>query len=858
MTALTDVFVPVRPDTKNFEPDLKRRLRAINADKEGHRVGKGFSKSLGAGMHAGIGGPLKSVAGTVLGAFAALKGIDVFKGFIADARESARLGRITAQVIKTTGGAAKISATQVGNLAQAISNKTGADDGAIQSGENLLLTFTNIRNATGKNNDIFNQATKASVDLAAAMNNGEVSASGLKSSSIQLGKALNDPIKGVTALSKVGVSFTEQQKDQIKAMVEAGDTLGAQKVILAEVNKEFGGAAAAAADPLQKLKTIAGGLGESVGTLLLPMVDKFARFLSDKAVPGIYALVGAFQEGDVTSDGFVGKMEQIGAAARGVFDFFKAEVLPRLKEFAGFLGTSVIPKLVSLAKFVGKNRDFFIPFAATIVTIIAAVKTWIAVQTALNFVLSANPIGLVVLAIAALAGGLVYAYKHSEKFRAVVDTSFKAVSASAKFMWNNVLKPTFRFVADTFLGMAGVIVHGAATAFGWVPGIGPKLKGAAREFDKFRDKVNNALDGIHDENVDISARFFNHLPKTLYGVRVGGGAGSSRGGITAAMATGGPVRGPGSGTSDDIPAMLSNNEHVWTSAEVNAAGGHGAVEAMRRSVLRGYANGGAVLTNLRDSTNKAMGRGANELANVAAKAIAKSLTFGGAFNPGLIGGLNFAKAQAGKPYIWGGVGPRGYDCSGFMSAILNVVQGRSPYSRRFSTGTFPAAGFIPGPGAFMIGSRRGFPGHMAGTINGVNVESSGSVGAHFGRGARGARDSMFTGLYHLRGYARGGRVVDGDPPFDLLDRNGQAFAGGVLAKAILGGEQLLDSGGWIPPGRSIVNNQTGRPEWVPPPGSSGATYNITINTPGLIGMTKQDLRNGLVTELEALKARRRI
>ena len=78
--------------------------------------------------------------------------------------------------------------------------KTGIDDEAIQSGENLLLTFTNIRNEAGKGNDVFNQATETMTDMSVALGQD------MKSRRRQLGKALNDPIKGITALSRVGVS----------------------------------------------------------------------------------------------------------------------------------------------------------------------------------------------------------------------------------------------------------------------------------------------------------------------------------------------------------------------------------------------------------------------------------------------------------------------------------------------------------------------------------------------------------------------------------------------------------------------------------------------------------------------------
>ena len=194
---------------------------------------------------------------------------------LGEAREAAKVGRLTDAVIKSTGGAANVTAGQVSRLAEAISNKTGIDDEAIQSGQNLLLTFTKVRNEVGAGNDIFDQATQAAVNMSAALG------TDVKAASLQMGKALNDPIKGVSALTRAGVSFTQQQKDQIKALVESGDTLSAQKLILREMGTQFGGAAEAAADPMQKLGTIANNLKERVGTALLPAVDRAATWLGD-------------------------------------------------------------------------------------------------------------------------------------------------------------------------------------------------------------------------------------------------------------------------------------------------------------------------------------------------------------------------------------------------------------------------------------------------------------------------------------------------------------------------------------------------------------------------------------------------
>jgi acid phosphatase family membrane protein YuiD len=302
---------------------------------------------LTAGMTAGF--------GKIAGAMVAVASVQVFKGFIDEARESRKVGALTESIIKSTGGAAKISAKQVGELATSISNKTGVDDEAIQSGSNLLLTFKNVRNEVGKGAQIFDRATAAAVDLSAA-GFGDVN-----SASKMLGKALNDPLKGISALGKAGVTFTEDQKKQIATLVETGKTLEAQKIILQEVESQVGGAAAAAADPMAKLGVIIGNTKEAIGTAFLPMIDKAATFLGDKipsaigkASTGFSALKAAFQEGDVTSDGFVGVMERIGVTARRVFDVFQTVALPRLREFGGFVSDKLIPSLGDFLGFITK------------------------------------------------------------------------------------------------------------------------------------------------------------------------------------------------------------------------------------------------------------------------------------------------------------------------------------------------------------------------------------------------------------------------------------------------------------------------------------------------------------------------
>ena len=137
-------------------------------------------------------------------------------------------------VVTSTGGAAGYTVQQLADMASGLQNVTRFSDETIQRGEGMLLTFTNI------GHDVFPLATTAMLDMAQKMG------TDVQNAAIQLGKALNDPVNGLTALKRVGVEFDDTQVEMIKQMVASGDTMGAQKVILDELAKEFGGVAVAA------------------------------------------------------------------------------------------------------------------------------------------------------------------------------------------------------------------------------------------------------------------------------------------------------------------------------------------------------------------------------------------------------------------------------------------------------------------------------------------------------------------------------------------------------------------------------------------------------------------------------------
>jgi hypothetical protein len=200
------------------------------------------------------------------------------------ARDLARIESInaqTAQTIKSMGNAANISAKQVETLAGSLEAMTATEAEAIQEGANLLLTFGNITNQLGKGNDIFNQTTAIMVDMGVALKKGPVD------TATMLGKALNDPIRGMTALRRVGVSFTDQQVEQVKALQKSGDLMGAQKLILAELQNQYGGSGAAFAatfaGQVQLLNHELGALGEEATLIVMPALREMVSALRELA-----------------------------------------------------------------------------------------------------------------------------------------------------------------------------------------------------------------------------------------------------------------------------------------------------------------------------------------------------------------------------------------------------------------------------------------------------------------------------------------------------------------------------------------------------------------------------------------------
>jgi hypothetical protein len=399
----------------------------------------------------------------------------VIKGVVEDTnRWQATLAKTNA-IIQSTGGVAGVTTKALEEQAHQLQQITKVDEQVILNGENVMATFTNVRNAVGKNNDVFNQATKAALDISSVMGEDLVSAN------VQLGKALSDPILGMTALHRIGVTFTAQQKEQIKTMVDSGNTLGAQKVILQEVNREFGGAAKAAGETF----------GAQIKGLILNLKD-FGKEVVARVIP---------------------VLQDLGKIMGYIIDTFIKPMINFIKQnsaaieiFVGVLGTAFVAYKTYTAVMAASKLATEAWYAATLIAKgvkiadIAVTEGLTGAMTALDAVMNANPIMLVVAAAAALAAGFVILWNHSETFRKIIVGAMQQVIKAVGFVIGAVGDLITAFLKFETGPLRAILKVAAALHF---PGakdalnfINDGIKDVGNFFDGAKKKVDGFADNL--------------------------------------------------------------------------------------------------------------------------------------------------------------------------------------------------------------------------------------------------------------------------------------------------------------------------------------------------------------------------
>ena len=429
-------------------------------------------------------------------------------------------------------------------LADELERVMGIDEKQILAVQTSLGTFGEVAASADEAGGAFDRATLAALDLAAA---GFGSAEG---NAIQLGKALNDPVKGLAALTKSGVTFTDAEKDKIKTLVESGKTLEAQEMILAAIEGQVGGTAEATADSSAKMSLAFADVKESIGVALLPMFDAMNEKLAKVA--------GWAQE--------------------------NTGVILVLGSVIGVLAGGIVAANIAMKA-----------WAAGAAIVKAASAAWTGVQWLLNAALSANPIGLVVLAIAALIAIIVLAWNRSDKFREIVTGAFEKVkdviAAVAEWLREKfwpIVERVFEVVGgivETYIGIWKTVFEAAwgviKTVFGWL----------RDTFEPAISLVFATVGGVVEALGEVFARIFEGIKTAVSAAwdfirpiieKIQAGIDGIKGAWDAVSGIGGAIGGI-FGRSAPTPSTLSRS---GGGVQVNVTAGVGDPVAIARTIER--------------------------------------------------------------------------------------------------------------------------------------------------------------------------------------------------------------------------------------------------------------------------------
>jgi hypothetical protein len=429
-----------------------------------------------------------------------------------------------------------------------------------------------------------------------------------------------------TALGEIFVDFTEQMKEPIW--------------------RQFFGFLAASAVPALKgmwqfasniAKGLAGiilglsGFNGDIGGGLLKMSESFAKW-------------GTSLD---TNQGWKNFLDYVRDAAPKVIELFRQvwDFTKKIVVAAAPIGTFVVDAFAKVFEWLNKLDT---GTWTIIIGALAGVAAGLLAVGAATALITTGLAGLVVAAIGIIAAEWAWLYQNVEPVRVVIDTTFRAIAAIFTWLYNNIVLPVFHGIVwfiENVLGPAfdwwyahvvkpvfgfvqvafGVLSAVAKVAFGviqiglkllsaafllfWTYGIKPvwdlikpffvwlgdvftkyvvpywkkQIEALGKIWDGFvfalKAPVKILVDLVLNKGLLAAynkiASFFKVKPDD---VQIS---------LPKGFAKGGRIRGPGTGTSDDVPIWASAGEHMWTAAEVRAVGGHDAMYGLRQAALNG-------------------------------------------------------------------------------------------------------------------------------------------------------------------------------------------------------------------------------------------------------------------------------
>lgn len=514
---LASAYVAIIPETSKIAPGVRKALGGVerDADKTGHsmgsRISSGLTKTLKVGALA-AGGVLAGGLGAALtkglGRLTSIENAQAkMRGLGHDAKSVDTIMANALESVKGTafglGEAATIAASAVaagiepgdklaGHLTRVANNAAAAGISMEDMGGIFNRAATQ---ANGVQNDVISQLADRGIPIYQALADqmgvtaGEVFklASEGKVDFETFSKAAEEAAG--TVASEMGKTFTGSLSNAWAALGRVGANL------LSGVFDKFAPAIQGVTEWLGKLEPVAMKVGEAIGEFATRAGEAFGRFVQQ------------FRDGEGAGGKFRDVVEKVRDAVMVAFDYVR---------------DTVIPVLIDMAKWVYDNRGALSVLIPMILGAFAALKTFMFIQTvtgavrAFSAALLANPIGIVIAAIGALVGALVWLYHNNETVRAVIDRAwagiktaissvgtwfkdvlwpwmkgvFDRMGATVMWLWNTIYKPYFTFIWD-LLKRVGAWVKDVL----W-PWMRDSFQRIAEKAGNLKDRAKSAFDGI--------------------------------------------------------------------------------------------------------------------------------------------------------------------------------------------------------------------------------------------------------------------------------------------------------------------------------------------------------------------------
>lgn len=480
----------------------------------------GFNKGVGA-LKSGAAAAAVAIGAAVvaLGAYT----VGAVKAAEADIAADARIRQIATSMGLFGAETAKVSG-RLAELATKTALQTGIDDAAIKSTQAKLLTFKQLAGSADEVGGAFDRATQAAIDMqAAGFGQAEQNA-------VQLGKALQDPVKGITALARSGITFTASEKERIKTLVEGNKVMEAQDLVLKAIEQQVGGTAEATSTASARMSVAMGEMSESIGSIALPAFQSFADYVTTTFVPGMQNLIAMLQAGesplsifgDVLSkvfgpetkaqfDTFIAAVESLFARMRPAFISIGATVRSVIgaigPQFRALLN-EVIPTMTAIVQHIENGWKHIGP---VVTPILKAIGTTVA--------LVFNGMATVVRTVMALIRG------DTDTALSALRSGFSTQLNLIKGIVSNVLGgivALFRNAVSGFRSMGRALIDGLRE--GITSALSNLLSTARDMADKVADTVRNAL------RIQSPSRVFAEIGEQIaagLAQGIGGGAGAA-------------------------------------------------------------------------------------------------------------------------------------------------------------------------------------------------------------------------------------------------------------------------------------------------------------------------------------------